>query len=775
MSGRPEGSTHLKESLQIFVALIVFAFPSILNASQAQDATLTFDGQTAGPTPFIANVKLIVTPASTLKSVGFAIAPRPGSVTRPLSATYSRNYLQSHGKFDPQTGIISLTVFGLYSNYNNTVTVTGSFMDGSTTQRTTRITTAVYNDPCALNTPTVRQARTGSTELSYDFVLVAGFCGKGSPVIIDTDGAVRWVGTTGMSNPVATFYDNAVYFGDGPRLFRIELDGTVTIVRDYSDIGVLLFSHNLDRGKHGLIADVHTTGYVGTENIEVDAAGNVLRRWNPAKIISAAMIAGGDNPTEFVKKSEGVYGFGSPEDWWHNNSVAYRVSDDSLLISSRENFVICIDYETNAIKWIFGDITKQWYQFPSLRKYALAAGPDTLPPDGQHSVSITHDNNLLLLDNGRQSQHHVPRGPSRSSASRKYDLDLEAKTATEVWTYPEVSNFQTPFCSSVYEDAPSNYLIDYAQVNSPQGRYAEILGLTAAGEKVFDYTYPTNRCDFVAYRSLPVHWENLVFDTPADAQLANISSRALIGTGDKAAIAGFIISGGAKSVIVRGIGPSLQVEGQPLPGRLLDPILDLYDSGGSVLRHNDNYKGTTDASAIAAAKLSPTDAREAAIIGTLQPGAYTAVLRGASGGSGIGLVEVYDGDGSTVSKLSNLSTRAFVAGGDNVLIGGLIVGGTNPQRVLFRAIGPELQANGITDALQDTTIRLINADGTQLETNDDWRQAADAAEIAATGVPPQDDRESAILMSLTAGTYTVIVQGKENATGTALVEAYQLH
>ena len=127
----------------------------------------------------------------------------------------------------------------------------------------------------------------------------------------------------------------------------------------------------------------------------MDADGNVLKTWDLAAIISNAMIAGGDDPNQFVAPA--------PNDWFHQNAAAYRKSDNSLAISSRENFVIGIDYDTGAIKWILGDPTKQWFQFPSLRKFALLTGPDTLPPIGQHALSFTDDDRLLLFDDGQNS------------------------------------------------------------------------------------------------------------------------------------------------------------------------------------------------------------------------------------------------------------------------------------------------------------------------------------------------------------------------------------
>lgn len=764
----------MRNSIAIIVAISLLSpFAAVVDATQADDTSFTIGPASAGATPFIANVQLTVTPPSSLKSIQFTVVPKAGSVTRPLSATYSRNYLARQGKLDAQTGKITLPIFGLYANYNNTVILKAVYNDGSSKQSTVTGATAVFDDPCEFNTPTVRQARTATTELSYDFILVASNCGQSSPTVLDTDGAVRWVGTAGVAHHTTAFYDNAMYQAAGTRLLRIELDGTVNVLADYSDIGVVGFTHNLDRGKYGLIADVDTVNYVETENIEIDKSGKVIKRWNLAAILSAAMIAGGDDPTQFIRRAKGNYAFGSPEDWWHNNSVTYRQSDDSLLISSRENFVICLDYESGAIKWIFGDTTKQWYQFPSLRKYALATGPSTVAPDGQHALSITHDNDLLLMDNGRESQHHSPAGPRRNTATRKYALDLQNKVATQVWVYPPASTVFSEFCSSIYEDAPENYLIDYAQLSTPNGRVAEIFGLTAAGNKVFDYSYPTGGCED-AYRSLPLHWENLIFDVPSNSQLTNISTRASVEAGDKVSIAGFIVTGTSKPVVVRGLGPSLKINNVPLDGRLMNPTLDLYNRSGVVLRHNDNYKDSPGLATIAANNLLPTDDREAALSMTLQPGAYTAVLRGLNNTSGISLVEVYDIAQTNGSRLVNLSTRGVVASGDKALIGGLILQGTNPRRLLFRAIGPELQASGVADALQDTTIELVDAEGTQVAANDDWRQAANASDIEATGVQPKDDRESAMLASLPTGSYTVIVRSKDNMSGTALVEAYQL-
>jgi hypothetical protein len=265
----------------------------------------------------------------------------------------------------------------------------------------------------------------------------------------------------------------------------------------------------MNPGKTGILIEADTTTQIESTILEVDANGNLLKRWNLADIISAAMTAGGDDPTQFVKPA--------PTDWFHNNAVTYRASDDSLVVSSRENFVIALDYQTGAIKWILGDSTKQWYQFLSLRAYALTLAPYSLPPIGQHAVSFTSDDALLLFDNGKNSSNHTPAGTDRGySSPRKFRLDLQARTATEVWNYPVGQTLNSQFCSSIYEDSPANYLIDYAIISSlgPQ-TLAEIIGLTPTGNKVFDYRYSTTSCK-TSWNSVPVHWENLLFTGPSE-------------------------------------------------------------------------------------------------------------------------------------------------------------------------------------------------------------------------------------------------------------------
>jgi hypothetical protein len=258
--------------------------------------------------------------------------------------------------------------------------------------------------------------------------------------------------------------------------------------------------------------------------------------------------------------------------------------------------------------------------------------------------------------------------------------------------------------------------------------------------------------------------------TPPPGTLGNISTRLQVETGDNVLIGGFIVTGTQpKRVIIRAIGPSLS---SLFTGVLADPILELRDSSGGLIRSNDNWRSDQEAEIIATT-IPPSNDLESAIVATLPANnsAYTAIVRGVSNGTGIGVVEAYDLNQAVDSKLANISTRGLVQTGDNVMIGGLIVLGQNPLRVIVRAIGPSLPVPG---ALGDPTLELHDGNGALIASNDNWRSDQEA-EIIATTIPPSNDLESAIVRNLAPGNYTAIVRGVNGTTGVALVEAYGLN
>jgi hypothetical protein len=207
-----------------------------------------------------------------------------------------------------------------------------------------------------------------------------------------------------------------------------------------------------------------------------------------------------------------------------------------------------------------------------------------------------------------------------------------------------------------------------------------------------------------------------------------------------------------------------------LPEVLANPFLELHDSTGAIIASNDDWINSSNKQAIIDSTLAPTNDKEAAILMTLSPGAYTAILSGVNGTSGAGLVEVYDLDSTADSKLANISTRGFVQTGDNVMIGGLIILSEAPTKIILRAIGPSLP---VTGKLADPTLELHNGDGDLIFSNNDWRNDQEA-DIMATGLQPTSDKESAIVATLDPGLYTAIVRGVNNTTGVALVEVYDL-
>lgn len=257
------------------------------------------------------------------------------------------------------------------------------------------------------------------------------------------------------------------------------------------------------------------------------------------------------------------------------------------------------------------------------------------------------------------------------------------------------------------------------------------------------------------------------------SSLINLSSRARVGTGQDVAIAGFVIRGpGRKNVLLRGLGPSLA--GFGVANTILNPVLTVYNASGQVIANNDNWRSNQQ-DQINATGQAPTTDLESALIADLEPGAYTAVLSGTGGESGIGLVEVYDIDPATsqISRPINVSTRANTQSGNGSLIGGFVIAGSRDRRVLLRAIGPSLGGFGVSGALVDPTLDVFNASGQPIASNDNWR-SSQPAEIAATPFAPTQDAESAILLTLPPGAYTAVVRGQGGGTGVAVVEVYDL-
>lgn len=264
--------------------------------------------------------------------------------------------------------------------------------------------------------------------------------------------------------------------------------------------------------------------------------------------------------------------------------------------------------------------------------------------------------------------------------------------------------------------------------------------------------------------ALPVH---------AD-QLLNLSTRLRVGTGDEVLIGGFIVSGTQpKKIIVRGIGPSLAAFS--VPGFLANPTLELHDSSNQLLMSNDDWK-QDQPTEIQNSGVAPSHDLESAIVRTVPPGNYTAILRGKDNTAGIGLVEVYDLDQAANSYLGNVSTRGFVGTGDNVMISGVIAGGAGggSTTVAVRGLGPALASSGVTNFLADPILELRGANGTLVQSNDEWMSSAQFDQIRATGLAPENLHEAMILFDVSPGNYTATLRGTSNGTGIGLLEVYNL-
>ena len=271
--------------------------------------------------------------------------------------------------------------------------------------------------------------------------------------------------------------------------------------------------------------------------------------------------------------------------------------------------------------------------------------------------------------------------------------------------------------------------------------------------------------------------------------LGNISTRSFVQTGDNVMIGGFIVQvTGPKRVIIRAIGPELTQYG--ITDALVNPRLELHNGTGALIASNDNWQTTILGGIITNNQVSdiqnsghaPTAASESAIIANLQPGNYTAIVRGVNNTAGVALVEVYDFSSGASSSLGNISTRSFVQTGEHVMIGGFIVQGSGPKRVIIRAIGPELTQYGITNPLANPRFEMHNGTGALIASNDNWQTTIlggiitsnQVGAIQNSGHAPTVASESAIIADLQPGNYTAIVRGVSNTTGVAFVEAYDL-
>jgi len=457
---------------------------------------------TPGPTPFISFLQLTGPSVATLDAVSWSIQPKPGTASKPVSARYAFAALQRRGWVSENS--VKVPVFGLYAGMVNQVGLHLENSDGSRQDLVVQIGTEPYEDPRGVyDQPTTVQARAVGSTLGFDFFALKP--AVASVVVVDSDGEVRWVGTSAPSQ-ATIFTANGFVVGSGTstQIARLELDGEVNAFQ-LDDSGVIDFTHNIDPGKVGLLAEFDMQGEIDATVAEISPTGSLIAGWNLGDLLSAYMSAAGDDPSLFVRP--GV-------DWFHVNAATYDSRDDSLIVSSREDFVIKIDYATGTPIWILGDPTKYWAQFPSLRAKALTLVGGGEYPIGQHATSITSDGLLMLFNDGTPSLNQPSGAPAGQALSASvvsaYAIDPVAMTARELWRFDHQPELSSEFCSSAYEVGGS-YLVNYAM--SDNGSTARVVGLDANRKPVFELSYanPGGGCA-TSWNAVPVPFEQLQFD-----------------------------------------------------------------------------------------------------------------------------------------------------------------------------------------------------------------------------------------------------------------------
>jgi arylsulfate sulfotransferase len=467
-------------------------------------------GSLHGVTPFISFVELRGSALKDLIAVHYTIDGKPGSATKPVAVHYAVSALKQRGYWAGGTGVATLPVFGLYSGYSNHVVVELEFSDASRQTLAIDVVTAPHVHANGVyDSPDILTSRAPGSPLGFDFFAMKSRLG--TPIVVDTDGNVRWVGMDPIDSLSSAFYNNGFIVGGqtSPTLSRFELDGSVSETRLIAP-DVRNIHHNIEPGKQGLLVEIDVTidGVFRYESTltEITGSGTVVRQWDLAALLGAFMLGQGDDPSLFIRPGT---------DWFHMNGAAYDPSDDSIVVSSRESFVIKLDYATGNIVWIFGDPTKYWYTFPSLRSKAVALVGGGLYPIGQHAPSITLDGLLMVFNNGRASTNQptgAPTGESRTySAVSAYRIDAATLTAHEEWSFDYNQTILSDICSSAYETSDKSVLVSYAVAD---GRTrTRLVGLDRDHRVAFDFEYanPTPDCP-LSWNAVPVPFEDLRFD-----------------------------------------------------------------------------------------------------------------------------------------------------------------------------------------------------------------------------------------------------------------------
>jgi cyclophilin family peptidyl-prolyl cis-trans isomerase len=366
-----------------------------------------------------------------------------------------------------------------------------------------------------------------------------------------------------------------------------------------------------------------------------------------------------------------------------------------------------------------------------------------------------------------------------------FTVTVAASVAAPVITTPPASQYVTPGSNVTFSVVASGtppltyqWKLNGAAIAGATGATYTIVSAQFADAGIYTVTV-TNSVNAITSNAAVLTVNPVV--TPTASRITSLSIRIGAGTGDQTLIAGFQVSGNGKSLLIRGVGPTLA--NYSVPGFLVDPLLSLFNGNPTLINSNDNWSDAANASQIAAtaAQLQdfalPAGSKDAALLATLNDGLYTAQVSGVGNTTGIALVEVYDANPTAASRLTGVSARTQVGTGANILIAGFAITGTAQMKVLLRGVGPTLASFAVNGVLADPQIAVYTSPGGfQIASNDNWSDNANAAQISAnSGFPlPAGSKDAALLLTLNPGTYTVQVSGVGNATGVALVEVYEV-
>lgn len=458
---------------------------------------------------FISALDLTGLDTNKIKNISFNIKTKDGNHAKSVSATYDWNYLSNNSLYDTTSNRIQIPIFGLYSNYLNELTINIQFTDNSNYSFKKTIATAAYVDSIGIYDNVGISIKPSATP-TYSYFYLKG--SKKSPIIMDIDGEVRWDADIIKISASSTFIDNSFLIGNSKnkKIDSINLYGRSSSLNIEGSVmgSDAYFHHNIDPGKQGILIELDgtTDGALKIESFlsEIDSSGKVIKEWDLGKIFSEYMLQEGDDPSNFVR--DGV-------DWFHMNAATYDPADDTLVISSRENFVVKLDYTTGKLIWLLGDETKHWYSYPSLQKLALSLSSGQTPI-GQHAVSMTKDGKLMLFNNGRRSFNNPVGTPAgidlATSQTAIFAIDNQNKTAQVAWSFDD--GIYSDICSSIYEDklaAQGDFLINYAAADNRTR--VVIQGINKDKQKLFEFTYPSPTPCATSWNAIQIPLENIHF------------------------------------------------------------------------------------------------------------------------------------------------------------------------------------------------------------------------------------------------------------------------